>query len=162
LYEKLNFDFMRDMAPVAGVIRMENVLEVHPAVPARSVPELIAYASANPNQLIAGSAGVGSPGHVSGELFKMMTRTKMRHMPYRGIAPALTDLPGGRIHVLFDNMASALEYIRAGRVRALAVTTASRSPLLPDLPTVGESLSGYEASSWYGVIAPRGTPPEIV
>ena len=160
--EKLNFDFVRDMAPVAGVIRMQNVLEVHLDVPARSVAELIAYAKANPDRLVVGSAGSGSPGHVSAELFKMMTGTRMLHVPYRGIAPALTDLLGGRIHLLFDNMATAIEPIQAGKVRALGVTTTFRSPLLPDLPTIADTVPGYEASSWYGVTAPRGTSPEIV
>jgi len=162
LYDNLNFDFVRDMAAVAGVIRMQNVLEVHPAVPAQTVPELVAYAKANPETLIAGSAGNGSPGHVSGELFKMMTGIKMLHVPYRGIAPALADLLAGRIHVLFDNMATAIEHIKGGKVRALAVTTTFRSPLLPDLPTISESVPGYEASSWYGVTAPKDTPSEIV
>jgi tripartite-type tricarboxylate transporter receptor subunit TctC len=161
-FEKLNFDFVRDTAPVAGVIRMQNVLEVHPDVPARTVAGLIAYAKANPNRLIAGSAGSGSPGHVSAELFKMMTGTKMRHVPYRGIAPALADLLGGRIHVLFDNMATAIEPIQSGRLRALGVTTTFRSPLLPDVPTIADTVPGYEASSWYGVSAPKGMPPEIV
>ena len=162
LYEKLNFDFVRDMAAVAGLIRMQNVLEVHPSVPAQTVPELIAHAKANPGKLIMGSPGNGSPGHVSGELFKMMTGIDMLHVPYRGVAPALADLLGGRIHVLVDNMATALEYIRNGQVRALGVTTAMRSKLLPELPTIGESVPGYEASSWFGVTAPRNTPPLIV
>jgi len=161
-FEKLNFDFVQDITAVAGVIRMQNVLEVHPAVPVRSVAELIAYGRENPGQLIVGSAGTGSPGHVSAELFGMMAGIKMRHVPYRGIAPALADLLGGRIHVLFDNMATAIEHIKSGNVRALAVTTTFRSPLLPDLPTIGESVPGYEASSWYGVTAPKGTPFEIV
>jgi tripartite-type tricarboxylate transporter receptor subunit TctC len=146
-FEKLNFDFVRDTAPVAGVIRMQNVLEVHPDVPARTVAGLIAYAKANPDRLIAGSAGSGSPGHVSAELFKMMTGTKMRHVPYRGIAPARADL---------------LEPIQSGRLRALGVTTTFRSPLLPDVPTIADTVPGYEASSWYGVSAPKGMPPEIV
>jgi tripartite-type tricarboxylate transporter receptor subunit TctC len=162
LYDNLNFDFVRDMAPVAGVIRMQNVLEVHPSVPANTVPELIAYAKANPDKLSAGSAGVGSPGHVSCELFKMMTGTKMQHVPYRGIAPALADLLAGRIHVLVDNMATAIEHIKGGKVRALGVTTTFRSPLLPDVPTIDESVPGYEASSWYGVTAPKDTPSDIV
>ena len=162
LYEKLNFDFVRDMAPVAGLIRMQNVLEVHPAVPATTVPELVAHAKQNPGALIIGSAGIGSPGHVSGELFKMMTGVDMLHVPYRGVAPALQDLLSGRIHVMIDNMATAVEYIRSGKVRALAVTTAFRSPLLPDLPTIGDFVPGYEASSWFGVAAPRNTPSEII
>jgi tripartite-type tricarboxylate transporter receptor subunit TctC len=161
-FEKLNFDFVRDTVSVAGVIRMQNVLEVNPDVPARTVAELIAYAKANPDRLIVGSAGNGSPGHVSAELFKMMTGIKMLHVPYRGIAPALADLLGGRIHALFDNMATAIEPIQSGKVRALGVTTTFRSPLLPDLPTIAESVPGYEASSWYGVSAPKGTPPDVV
>jgi len=162
LYEKLNFDSVRDLQPIAGIIRMQNVMELHPAVPARTVPELIAYTIANPDRVIAGSAGNGSPGHVSGELFKMMTGARMLHVPYRGIAPALADLLGGQIHLLFDNMATAIEYIRSGRVRALAVTTAFRSPLLPELPTVAEFVPGYEASSWYGLSAPKNTSGEII
>ena len=162
LYDNLNFDFIRDMTPVAGIIGMQNVLEVHPAVPVNTVLELIAYAKANPDRLIAGSAGNGSPGHVSAELFKMLTGIKMLHAPYRGIAPALTDLLGGRIHVLFDNMATAIEHIQGGKVRALGVTTMVRSPLLPDLPTISESVPGYDASSWYGMTAPKDTPAEIV
>src|SRR5215212_37076 len=162
LFEKLNFDFVQDMTPVAGVIRMQNVLEVHPSVPVGTVAELITYAKANPDRLIVGSAGNGSPGHVSAELLRMMTGIKMLHIPYRGIAPALTDLLGGRIHVLFDNMATAIEHIQSGKVRALAVTTVFRSPLLPNLPTIADSVPGYEASSWYGVTAPKGTPFEIV
>ena len=162
LYEKLSFDFVRDMAPVAGLIRMQNVLEVHPSVPATTVPELVAHAKQNPGALIIGSAGIGSPGHVSGELFKMMTGVDMLHVPYRGVAPALQDLLSGRIHVMIDNMATAVEYIRSGKVRALAVTTAFRSPLLPDLPTIGDFVPGYEASSWFGVGAPRNTPSEII
>jgi tripartite-type tricarboxylate transporter receptor subunit TctC len=162
LYDNLNFDFIRDMTPVAGIIGMQNVLEVHPAVPVNTVLELIADAKANPDRLIAGSAGNGSPGHVSAELFKMLTGIKMLHAPYRGIAPALTDLLGGRIHVLFDNMATAIEHIQGGKVRALGVTTMVRSPLLPDLPTISESVPGYDASSWYGMTAPKDTPAEIV
>jgi tripartite-type tricarboxylate transporter receptor subunit TctC len=161
-FEKLNFDFVRDTAAVAGVIRMQNVLEVHPDVPVRTVAELIAYAKASPDRLIVGSAGSGSPGHVSAELFKMMTGIKMLHVPYRGIAPALADLLGGRIHVLIDNMATAIEPIQSGKVRALGVTTTFRSPLLPDLPTIAESVPDYEASSWYGVSAPKGTPPDVI
>jgi tripartite-type tricarboxylate transporter receptor subunit TctC len=162
LYDNLNFDFARDMAAVAGVIRMQNVLEVHPSVPAHTVSELVAYAKANPDKLIAGSAGNGSPGHVSGELFKMLTGIKMLHVPYRGIAPALADLLAGRIHLLFDNMATAIEHIKSGRVRALGITTTFRSPLLPDVPTISETVPGYEASSWYSVTAPKETPSVIV
>lgn len=162
LYERLGFDFLRDMDAVAGIIRMQNVLEVHPSLPVRTVPELIAYARDNPDKLTYGSAGIGSPGHVSAELFKMMTGVKMVHAAYRGVAPALSDLLSGQIHVLFDNMATAIPHIRSGAVRALAVTTAVRSMLLPDLPTISESVAGYEASSWYGLAAPKGTPRTIV
>jgi tripartite-type tricarboxylate transporter receptor subunit TctC len=162
LYEKLGFDFLRDMEAVAGIVRMQNVLEVHPSVPARTVPEFIAYAREHPDKLSFGSAGIGSPGHVSGELFKMMTGTKMLHIPYRGIAPALSDLLGGQIQVLIDNMATALSHIRSGAVRALAVTSEPRSKLLSELPTVGESVPGYEASSWYGLMAPKGTPRDAI
>jgi tripartite-type tricarboxylate transporter receptor subunit TctC len=162
LYEKLSFDFVRDMDAIAGIIRMQNVLEVHPSVPARTVPELIAYAGNNPDKLVFGSAGIGSPGHVSGELFKMMTGIKMLHVPYRGIAPALSDLISGQIQVMIDNMATALQHVRTGAVRALAVTAASRSQLFPELPTIGESVPGYEATSWYGLTAPKDTPREII
>ena len=162
LYDNHSFDFVRDMAPVAGIIRMQNVLEVHPSVPVRTIPELIAYAKANPGKLTMGSAGKGSPGHVSGELLKMMTGINMVHVPYRGVAPALRDLLSGEIHVLVDNMATGLPHIKKGSVRALAVTTAARSSLLPDLPTIGEFVPGYEASSWFGVTAPRETPSDAI
>jgi tripartite-type tricarboxylate transporter receptor subunit TctC len=162
LYENLAFDFARDTAPVVGVIRMQNVLEVNPSLPVRTVPELIAYAKANPGSLILGTAGRGSPGQISGSLFEMMTGIKMLHVPYRGAAPALRGLLGGQVNVMVDNMATALPYIKTGQVRALAVTTAARSHLLPDLPTIGESVPGYEASSWFGVVAPKGTPAEAI
>lgn len=162
LYEKLSFEFIRDIDAVAGIIRMQNVLEVHPSVPARTVPELIAYARDNPDKLTFGSAGIGSPGHVSAELFKMMTGIKMLHVPYRGVAPALADLLSGQIQVMIDNMATAIEHIRTGAVRALAVTTTTRSKHLPELPTIGEFVPGYEASSWYGLTAPKGTSRDIV
>ena len=162
LYRQLSFDFLRDLDMVAGIIKMQNVLEVHPSVPARTVSELVAYAKDNPTKLTFGSAGIGSPGHVSGELFKMMTGTKMEHVPYRGIAPALSDLIAGHIQVLIDNMATAIEHIRTGAVRALAVTTATRSTLLPELPTINETITGYDASSWFGVSAPKGTPRDVV
>jgi tripartite-type tricarboxylate transporter receptor subunit TctC len=162
LFDSLSFSFLRDMRGVAGVARMQNVLQVHPSLPVHTVAELIAYAKQNPDTLIAGSAGNGSPGHVSIDLFKMMTGIAILHIPYRGAAPALADLLGGRTNVMFDNMATAIEHIRSGKVRPLAVTTAFRSPLLPDLPTIAESVPGYESSSWYGVAAPVSTPSEIV
>jgi tripartite-type tricarboxylate transporter receptor subunit TctC len=162
LYEKLNFDFIRDIAPVAGLIRFPNVMQVNPSVPAKTVPEFIAYAKANPGKLNMASAGNGSTTHVSGELFKMMTGVSMVHVPYRGAAPALTDLISGQVQVTFENPMASIEFIRAGKLRALAVTTATRSEVLPDLPTVGDFVPGYEASAWYGIGAPRGTPDEII
>ena len=162
MYEKLNFDFIRDIAPVASLVRFPYVLEVNPSVPIRSVPELIAYAKANPGKLSIASAGTGTPAHIAGELFKMMTGVDMVHIPYRGAALALTDLLGGQVQVMIDNMAASLEHIRAGRLRALAVTTATRLEVLPDLPTVGEFVPGFEASSMNGLGAPKRTPTEIV
>ena len=162
LYDNLNFNFVRDIAPVAGLMRVPSAIMVHPSVPAKTVPELIAYAKANPGKINMGSGGVGSPSHVSGELFKMMADVSMVHVPYRGIAPALTDLIAGQLQVYFGALTSSIEYIKAGRLRALAVTTAKRSAALPDLPTVGEFLPGYEASQWYGVGVPKNTPVEIV
>jgi tripartite-type tricarboxylate transporter receptor subunit TctC len=162
LYDKLNYNFVRDIMPVAGLIRFPNVMEVNPAVPARTVPEFIAYAKANPGKLNMASSGNGSTIHVSGELFKMMTGISMTHVPYKGAAPALADMVGGQVQVMFDNIPTSIEYIKAGRLRPLAVTTATRSAVLPDLPTVSDFLPGYEASSWYGIGAPKGTPGEIV
>ena len=162
MYEKLNFDFIRDIAPVASLVRFPYVLEVNPSVPIRSVPELIAYAKANPGKLSIASAGTGTPAHIAGELFKMMTGVDMVHVPYRGAALALTDLLGGQVQVMIDNMAASLEHIRAGRLRALAVTTATRLEMLPDVPTVGEFVPGFEASSMNGLGAPKRTPTEIV
>jgi tripartite-type tricarboxylate transporter receptor subunit TctC len=162
LYEKLNYIFVRDIAPVAPLIRFPNVMVVNPAVPATTVPEFITYAKANPGKLNMASSGNGSTIHVSGELFKMMTGIKMVHVPYRGGAPALTDMISGQVQVMFDNLPTSIEFIRAGKLRALAVTTAERSPLLPDLPTVADFVPGYEASAWYGIGAPKGTPSEIV
>jgi tripartite-type tricarboxylate transporter receptor subunit TctC len=161
LYDKLNYNFVRDIAPIGGVIRAPNVMLVNPSVPARTVPEFIAYAKANPRKISMASAGLGSGPHLAGELFKMMAGVDMVHVPYRGATPALTDLIGGQVQVLFGNT-PANEYIRAGRVFALAVTTAMRSAALPDVPTLGEFLPGYEASAWFGVGAPRSTPAEIV
>jgi tripartite-type tricarboxylate transporter receptor subunit TctC len=162
IYEKLNHDFMRDIVPVAGINRFPNVMEVNPSVPVTTVPEFIAYAKANPGKLNMASSGNGSTIHVSGELFKMMTGINMIHVPYRGAAPALTDMLGGQVQVMFDNIPSSIGYVRAGKLRALAVTGATRSALLPDVPTVGDFIPGYEASAWYGIGAPKDTPAEIV
>ena len=162
LYDKLNFNFIRDIAPVAGVMIVPNVLEVHPSFPARSVPEFIAYAKANPGKVNMASAGTGTSPHVSGELFKMMAGVHMVHVPYRGMAPALTDLLGAQVQVCFGTAASSIEYIKAGKLRALAVTTEARSEALPDVPTVAEFLPGYEASQWYGIGTVRNTPADIV
>jgi tripartite-type tricarboxylate transporter receptor subunit TctC len=162
LYDKLNFVFLRDIAPVGGIVRVPLVLDVHPSVPARSVPEFIAYAKANPGKLNMASAGTGNPQHVSGELFKMMAGIDMLHVPYRGEAPALGDLLGGQVQVLFGGLPGSVEHYRTGRLRALAVTTAARSQVLPELPSVGEFLPGYDTSAWYGFGVPKGTPAEIV
>jgi len=162
LYEKLNFNFISDIAPVAGIIRFPNVMVVNPSVPAKTVPEFIAYAKANPGRLNMASSGNGSTIHVSGELFKMMTGVNMVHVPYRGGAPALTDMISGQVQVMFDNVPTSIEFIRAGKLRALAVTTATRSEVLPDLPTVADFVPGYEASAWYGVGVPKGTPDDII
>jgi tripartite-type tricarboxylate transporter receptor subunit TctC len=161
-YDKLTYNFIRDIAPVAGVLRGPYVLVVNPSVPAKSVPELIAYAKANPHKVNMASQGNGSPGHVAGELFQMMVRINLVHVPYRGMAPALTDLLGGQVQVAFSSLTAAIEYIKAGKLRALAVTTATRSDALPDIPTADEFVPGYEASTWYGVGAPKATPAEIV
>jgi tripartite-type tricarboxylate transporter receptor subunit TctC len=161
-YDKLNFNFIRDIAPVGSVFRGPYVMVVNPSVPARSVPEFIAYAKANPGKLTMASSGTGAVPHVAGELFKMMAGIDMVHVPYRGGGPALTDLLAGQVQVYFPTTVASIGYIRAGRLRALAVTAATRSDALPDIPTVGEFLPGYEASTWYGVGAPKGTPAEIV
>jgi tripartite-type tricarboxylate transporter receptor subunit TctC len=162
LYDRLNFDFLRDIAPVAGITRVPNVMVVHPSVPATTVPQFIAYAKANPGKITMASGGIGSTGHISGELFKMMAGIDMVHVPYRGGGPALNDLLGGQVQVYFATTVSSIGYIRAGRLRALAVTTATRSDALPDIPTVAEFVPGYEASFWLGVGAPKATPAEIV
>jgi tripartite-type tricarboxylate transporter receptor subunit TctC len=162
LYDKLNFNLIRDIAPVSGVIRVPLIMEVHPSVPVRTVPEFIAYAKANPGKINLGSGGNGTTTHVAGELLKLMAGIDMVHVPYRGGAPMLIDLLGGQVQVTFDPMPSAIEYVRSGKLRALAVTTATRSEALPDLPTVADVLPGYEASTWYGVGAPRNTPFEII
>jgi tripartite-type tricarboxylate transporter receptor subunit TctC len=162
LYEKLNFNFIRDVAPVASISRNPLIMEVHPSVPARSVPEFIAYANGNPGKINMASAGSGTPHHLCGELFKMMTRVNMLHVPYRGEAPALTDLIGGQVQLMFTPTGPSIEYIRSGELRALAVTTSARLSVLPDVPAVGEFVPGYEASGWFGVAAPRDTPAEII
>ena len=162
LYEKLNFNLIRDMTPVAGIARVPQVMEVNPSVPAKTVPELIAYAKANPGKLNMASAGIGSVQQVGGELFKMMAGVDMVHVPYKGAGPALIDLLGGQVQVMFDTMPGSIQNIKAGKVRALAVTTTSRAEALPELPTVGDFVPGYESSQWYGLGAPRTTPAEIV
>ena len=161
LYNNLNFIFLRDIAPIAGIVRVPNVMEVNPSVPARTIPEFIAYAKANPGKI--NMAGVnGTTLQLAGELFKMMAGVDMVHVPYKGAGPALTDLLGGQVQVLFDNLSSSIAHIRAGKLRALAVTTATRAKALPDIPTVGEFVPGYEASAWQGIGAPKNTPAEII
>ena len=162
LYDKLNFNFLRDIKPVASMTRNPSVLEVHPSVPVNSVLEFIAFAKANPGKVNMASAGNGTVQHVGGELFKLMTGVDMVHVPYRGAGPALADLLGGQVQVMFDTAISSIEYIRTGKLRALAVTTATRSEILPDLPPIGDFVPGYEASSVNGMGAPRDTPPEII
>ncbi len=162
IYDKLNFNFLRDIAPVAGMFRVPNVVEVHPSGPANTVPEFIAYAKANPAKISMASAGIGTTSHLAGELFKLMTGVNLVHVPYRGSAPALTDLLGGQVQVLFDPVASSIEHIRAGKLHALAVTTTTRSTALPDIPAVADFVPGYEASLSVGIGAPRNTPVEIV
>jgi tripartite-type tricarboxylate transporter receptor subunit TctC len=162
LYDKLNFNFIRDIAPVAGIISGPNVMVVHPSVPAKTVPEFIAYAKSNPGKINMASSGNGTSPHVAGELFKMMAGVDVVHVPYRGAAPALTDLLGGQVQAMFASMPASIEYIRAGKLRALAVTTATRSAALPDIPTVDDFVPGYEASTWYGVGVPKNTPAEVI
>jgi len=162
LYNNLKFDFIRDIAPVAAVVRVPLVMQVNPSVPANTLRDFIAYAKTNAGKINYGSAGTGTPQHVSAELFKMMTGINMSHIPYRGSAPALADLMGGHVQVVFDTTTASLEYIRAGKLRALAVTTAMRSEALPDTPTIAEFVPGYEASGWYGFGAPKQTAASIV
>jgi tripartite-type tricarboxylate transporter receptor subunit TctC len=162
LYEKLNFNFITDITPIAGVIRFPNVMEVNPSFPAKTVPEFIAYAKVNPGKINMSSAGNGTSQHLSGELFKMMTGVDLVHVPYRGAPQALTDLLGGQVQVSFDPVLASIEHIKSGKLRALAVTTATRSEVLPDVPTVGEFVPGYEASGWNGVCAPKNTPIDII
>jgi tripartite-type tricarboxylate transporter receptor subunit TctC len=162
LYQKLKYDFVRDIAPVAGISHENYCMEVHPSFPAKTVPEFIAYAKANPGQLNMASAGNGTGPHMAGELFKMMAGLDMVHVPYRGSPPALTDLLAGQVQLMFGPISSSIEYVKAGKLRGLAVTTATRSEVLPDVPAMGEFLPSYEASGWFGVGAPRNTPAEIV
>jgi tripartite-type tricarboxylate transporter receptor subunit TctC len=162
LYKKLSFNFVRDIAPVGGITRVPNVMEVNPNVPAKTVAEFIAYAKANPNKVNMASSGNGTSVHLSGELFMAMTGVKLTHVPYRGSAPALTDMIAGQVQVLFDNLPSSIQHVTGGKLRALAVTTDKRSDALPDVPTVAETVPGYEASAWFGMGAPKGTPPEVI
>jgi tripartite-type tricarboxylate transporter receptor subunit TctC len=162
LYDKLNFDFLVDIVPVGGIDIVPLVMEVNPSVPANTIPEFIAYAKANPGKLNMASAGIGGPQHVAGELFKSMTGVDMTHVPYRGSTPAVTDMIGGQVQVMFDVTPTALPQIKSGKLRALGATTAKRLDALPDLPTIGETVKGYEASAWIGVGAPKGTPPEVI
>jgi len=162
LFPNLAFNFMRDFAPVAGLMRVPNVMEVHPAFPAHSIQEFIAYAKAHPGAVNVTSAGTGTTAHLSGELFQMMAGVKLTHVPYRGSGPMLVDLMGGQVQAAFDNMPSSISAIRADKLRPLGVTTAARSPALPDVPAIGEVVPGYEASGWFGLAAPKGTSAEIV
>jgi tripartite-type tricarboxylate transporter receptor subunit TctC len=162
LYDKLNFEFLRDVVPIAGQIRFADVVVVNPSLPVKSIPELIAYAKANPGALNFASSGIGSTLHVAGELFKMMTGVNIVHVPYRGGAPAMLDLIAGRAQVMFDNVPTSLPYIRDGKIRPLAVTAAARVEVLPDLPLVADYVPGYEASAWYGIVGPKGTPADVV
>ena len=162
LYKNLSFNFIADMAPVAGFIRVPNVMEVNPNVPAKTVKEFIDYAKANPGKVNMASSGIGTSVHLSGALFMLMTGVDLVHVPYRGASPALTDMLGGQVQVMFDNLPSSIGHIQGGRLRALAVTTAERSKALPGVPTVAETVPGYEASAWFGVAAPKGTPRDII
>ena len=162
LYEHLNFDFIRDTTPVGGVVRVPNVVEVHPSVPVRTVPELIAYAKANPGKLSFASAGIGTASHLAGQLFNTMTGANLQHVPYRGDGPAMADLVAGQVQVGFATMTASIGFIRADRLRPLAVCTTKRSEALPDIPTVADFVPGFEASSWFGIAAPKGTPADIV
>jgi tripartite-type tricarboxylate transporter receptor subunit TctC len=162
LYEHLTFDFIRDTAPVAGVVRVPNVIEVNPSLAVNSVPELIAYAKANPGKLSFASAGIGTASHLAGQLFNGMTGANLTHVPYRGDGPAMVDLIGGQVQVGFATMTASIGHIRAGRLRPLAVTTVQRSDALPDIPSASDFIKGFEASSWFGVAAPKATPPEVI
>ena len=162
LYQKLSYNFVRDIAPVASIMGASNVVYVHPSVPAKTIPEFIAYARANPGKINMGSGGNGSSGHMAGELFKLMTGVNLVHVPYRGQGPAMNDLLGGQLQVIFATTPGTTEYVRIGKLRALAVTTRARAEALPEVPTVADFVPGYESSQWYGVCAPKNTPVEIV
>ena len=162
LYQNLNYNFIRDIAPVAGLVRTPNVMEVTNSLPVKTVAEFIAYCKANPGKINMASSGSGTSVHLSGELFKSMTGCEMLHVPYKGAGPALTDLIGGQVHVLFDNLPSSMGHIKGGKIRALAVTSALPEPSLPGVPTVGETVPGYEATAWFGIGMPKGTPREVV
>ena len=162
LFETLNFNFIRDTAPVGSIVRVPQLMQVTASLPVKSVPEFIAYAKANPGKISMGSGGIGSPAHIIGEYFKLLTGTDLTHVPYRGAAPAVADLIGGQIQVAFTEFATSLGYVRARNLRALAVTTAKRSELLPDVPTLSEFIPGFEASQWVGLVAPRGMQPTII
>jgi tripartite-type tricarboxylate transporter receptor subunit TctC len=162
LYEKLNYNFVRDLVPVAGIVGVSNVIEIHPSVPATTVPEFIAYAKANPGKINMGSAGNASSSHMAGELFKMLAGVDLVHVPYRGQGPAMTDLLGGQVQVIFATTPGTTEFVRSGRLRALGVTTAQRTEALPEVPPIADFVPGYEMSQWYGIAAPRGTPAEII
>jgi len=162
LYDKLHYNFIRDIMPVAGIDRGPNVMEIHPSVPAKTVPEFVAYAKANPGKINMGSGGNGTSQHVAGELFKMMTGVNLVHVPYRGAGPALVDLLAGQVQIMFDTVSGSIGHITAGKLRALAVTTTARSEALPHIPTVSDFVPGYEASTFHGMGAPRNTPTEVV
>jgi tripartite-type tricarboxylate transporter receptor subunit TctC len=162
MYEKLPFDFLRDSAPVGGMMLLTNVMVVNPNVPAKTVPEFIAYAKANPGKINMASSGIGTSVHMSGELFKMMTGIDMQHVPYRGSAPAMQDLLTDRVQVIFDNLPGSMQYIKSGQLRALGVTAGKRAEAIPDVPTIGESVPGYEAVVWYGISVPKGTPASVI
>ena len=162
VFASLPFDFMRDTVPIGSIVRVPQLMQVNPSVPAKTVPEFIAYAKANPGKIAMGSGGNGSPAHVVGEYFKLMTGTELTHVPYRGAAPAVVDLLGGQIQVAFTELATSLGHVKAGKLRALAVTTEKRAQALPDVPTLSEFIPGFEASQWVGLVGPKGTPPAII
>jgi tripartite-type tricarboxylate transporter receptor subunit TctC len=162
LYANLKFNFIRDIAPIAGIVRVPNIMLVNQSLPVKTIPEFIAYAKANPGKISMASAGIGSTGHLAGELMKMMAGIDFVHVPYRGNAPAITDLLSGQVQILFASLPSSIEYVRAGKARGLAVTTAMRAAAAPDLPAIAEFVAGYEVSSWYGIGAPRNTPSDVI